>query len=291
MTSRKICILDKALPLNEEFYIKLISNLNAQNINISYCRRPNEDSRNADIIVLSAPMNTKIFSVDQIVLGLRTINRKERMLIADKFMSPKFMARWASPESDEELKETLTAWNTDEYIFKYDSSAGRRGVALINQKTGQIPEDYSSEKDVIMEYLKDDPYTYKADMFCGVLLNTWFLRTTDINHEEFNNYTSNPTKFELPEDIKWELEELSRELMKYGSGYISIDLMKCDGHYKIIEINTNSVGRNISWKHFSEDYLLTYPVGIKKLLESYSIAPTFENLKKKFRTKEWMKSI
>ena len=291
MTTIKICILDKALPLNEEFYDKLVSNLKAQNITITYCRRPNEDSKNADIIILAAPMSTKIFSFNQIVLGLRWINRKERLLIADKIMSPEFMARWASPESEEELTEALAAWDTDEYIFKYDSSAGRRGVSLINQKTGQIPENYSSEKDIIMEYLNDDPYTYKADMFCGVLLNSWFLRTTDINHEEFNNYTSNPTNFDLPADVKMQLEELSRELMKYGSGYISIDLMKFNGHYKIIEINTNTVGRNISWKHFSDNYLVTYPAGIKELLETYAVAPTFEKLWGKFRTKDWIKSI
>jgi glutathione synthase/RimK-type ligase-like ATP-grasp enzyme len=291
MTTKRICILDKALPLNEEFYDKLVSNLKAQDITITYCRRPNEDSENADIIILAAPMNTKIFAPHQIVLGLRWNNRKERLLIADKIMSPKFMARWASPESNEELKETLAEWNTDEYVFKYDSSAGRRGVALINQKTEQIPEDYSSEKDIIMEYLSDDPYTYKADMFCGVLLNSWFLRTTDINHEEFNNYTKNPTKYDLPADVKMELEELSRELMKYGGGYVSIDLMKFNGHYKIIEINTNTVGRNISWKHFSEDYLVTYPAGIKELLETSASAPNFEKLWSKFRTKDWIKSI
>jgi hypothetical protein len=279
MNDLTVSIIDKDLPMNEDFYKRLEARMIKEGVKVSYFNELCEASKESSAVLLAVPLSMEGIDNAQIVLGLRTINRRERLQVAEQVVSESLIARWASPETELELAEVLSQWGSNSYVFKYDWSAGRRGVKLLQHGSNGLPEDYASDKDIVMEYLDDDPYTYKADLCCGVLLNAWFLRTVSITEDNFNAYTRDPAQYELPEEVQCQLERLSTELMKYGAGYISIDMMKYKGKFKIIEINTNSVGRNISWQHFGDTYLNTYPEGIKQLLNNLSTLPTLGDIR------------
>lgn len=272
MSKPIICIVDKALPKNEGFYDQLIVETEKHGLSVTYCKELEEDPK-YDAYVLAAPTAIPQLGPDETVLGLRTLNRKDRLIIAEQVVSADLMARWAAPGSEEELSSVLASWGKNEYIFKYDWSAGRRGVRLFSPDKDQLPEDYDPDRDVVMEHLNEDSYTYKADLCCGVLMNAWFLRTAGIASGEFYAHTKKPSQYELPEAVKLQLEKLSVELMRYGSAYISVDMMHYNGEYKIIEINTNSVGRNIAWKRFGDAYLENYPKGLMRLVDALPDLP------------------
>lgn len=280
MANPAICIVDKDLPLNESFYERLVTKMANEGIEISYVNDLEKAPKLSAPLLLASAMGIKGMDNDEIVLGLRTINRKERLQIAEEIVPSSLIARWAAPENESALAKVLEDWGKEAYVFKYDWSAGRRGVKLLKYGTDVLPEDYDPGKDIVMEYLDEDPYTYKADLCCGVLLNSWFLRTVDITADNFNAYTKKPAQYDLPLEVIEQLEKLSTELIRYGSGYISIDMMKYKGTYQIIEINTNSVGRNISWKHFGDTYLETYPKSLKRLLDSKESLPRLAELRR-----------
>jgi hypothetical protein len=274
--SNTVCIIDTELPINEGFYERLVARMVMDGIVINYCKKFSAAPKDA-VLLLAESCELPGIEPDRIVLGIHTINRKERMEVAEQVIPKNLIARWASPANEMELAETLLNWGVNTYVLKYDWSYGRRGVKLL-YGTEQLCKDYDPDKDIVMEYLDDDPYTYKAELCCGVLLNTWLLQTVPIPAANFNEFTGVPIQYILPEDIKQQLERLSVELMRYGSGYISIDMMMYKGEYKIIEINTTSIGRNISWRHFGNAYLDTYPEGLKRLLANLSGLPTFGDI-------------
>ncbi len=276
MTHPTIAIIDKDLPLNEGFYERLVNTMATSGTPISYHREAGQAPADAPLL-LATPCDLAGISGDRVVLGLRTINRKERMQVAGQVLPEHLIARWASPADDRQLAELLPGWGGNCCVFKYDWSAGRKGVTLL-QPSDLLPADYHPDKDLVMEYLDEDPYTYKADLCGGVLLNSWFLRTVPISAASFHEYTIDPAQYQLPAETTRQLEQLSVELLRYGSGYISVDLMKYRGAFKIIEINTNSVGRNISWEHFGDTYLDTYPQGLRRLMAALPGLPTLQEL-------------
>jgi hypothetical protein len=279
MNNPTLCIIDNNFALNEAFYKRLAARMAHEGITINYCKELGDAAIGADAWLLAAPVDMEGVERRQIVLGLRTINRKERMEVAKQILPENLIARWASPDNELKLTEVLRRWGRAEYVFKYDCSAGRRGVKLLYHGLNPLPADYASGRDIVMEYLDDDTYTYKAELCCGVLLNAWFLRTVSITADNFNAHTGHPAQYTLPGEVRAQLEKLSTKLMQYGCGYISIDMMKYEGEFKVIEINTNAVATNISWQHFGETYLATYPDGIKRLLANLAILPTLGDLK------------
>jgi hypothetical protein len=276
INSDTVCIIDRALPANEDFYERLAARMIMDGIVINYCKQVSAAPKDAALLI-AATCDLYGVEPDRVVLGIRTINRKERMEVAEQVVPKNLVARWASPANDRELAEILQNWGSNTYVLKYDSSYGRREVKLLHGHE-QLCNDYDPDKDIVMEYLDDDPYTYKADLCCGVLLNAWFLRTVPIPDANFKESSGTPMQYILPDDIKQQLERLSVELMRYGSGYISIDMMKYKGEFKIIEINTNSVGTNTSWEHFGDTYLDTYPEGLKRLLAYLPGLPTLGDI-------------
>ena len=278
----KFCIIDSAYSKNASFYTKLQERLNDVGIDLRVLTKPYPEMEYFEAILLAHPMRTKFFKKDQKILGLRTINRKQRLVVTADVLSEQYVAPWSSPSNDEELKEIVASWGSDEYIFKYDWSAAKRGVKLGNIHTDLLPDDYNISKDVVMKYLDEDPITYKVDILCGKVLNGWALQTKSIEHEDFLKYTTTPKVFELPTDLRTQLEKLSDILIQYGCGYASFDMMNYEGNLKIIELNTNSVGRNISWGNFGSIYLDTYTEAIQHLLKNIDKIPTLDAIEERF---------
>jgi len=278
----KFCIIDAAYDKNASFYTTLQERLSDVGINLSVLTKPYPGMEYFKAVLLAHPMRTKFFKKDQKILGLRTINRKQRLVIASEVLSEQYVAPWSSPSNDEELKEVVSTWGSDQYIFKYDWSAAKRGVRIKNIQTEGLPNDYNNTKDVVMKYLDEDPITYKVDIFCGNVLNGWALQTKSIEHEDFLKYTKTPKVFQIPADLRLELEKLSEVLIEYGCGYASFDMMNYEGNLKIIEMNTNSVGRNISWANFGDIYLDTYTSAIQNLLENLDKVPMLGALEDRF---------
>lgn len=280
MIESNILIIDPLFSKNLKMYNQLIKKLDESGIKLSVSIDSKALIEVNKVILLSDPINDKNFSEKHKVLGQRTLNRKERLEIAEK-IDEELVVNWCAPQNNLELKEKVKRWRNEHIILKYDWSYGKRGVKAvqINNTSLLLPKNFDSRKDVIMEFLTEDPYTYKVDLLSGVILNSWILKTKSILDKEFLSFSPPPEIFELPVSLKRKLKKLSLTLLNYGAGYISVDLMKDKGNFKIIEINTCSVGRNISWSNFFNIYLKNYAIAIKETLLRLDNIPNYEEIK------------
>ena len=133
-----------------------------------------------------------------------------------------------------------------------------------------------------MEFVNEDPYTYKVDILAGEILNSWILKTKSVLHKDFLSYSPPPEQFELPDRLAEELKSISLHLLTCGVGYTSIDLMQDKDELKIIELNTSGVGRNITWANFFDTYLESYPRAIQSTLQNLGVILDYNGLRIKY---------
>jgi len=141
-----------------------------------------------------------------------------------------------------------------------------------------------NEKDIFMEYINYDPWTYKVDVLGGTILNSWVLKTKNLFDDNFMGPSPAPTKFNLSDELKSKIEKLGVHLLQFGVGYSSFDFMLKDkNNFKLIELNTCSVGRNITWQNFPKTYNKNYTKGIERLVSNIDTIPNYSNLKESFK--------
>lgn len=283
----KIAILDPTFLNKPKMYQHLKKVLGKEGIILTINKWRKDITGENDVIILATSMY-KHFREEEKVLGQRNTNRKERLEMIGA-MNNTIIPKWAAPKNQTEFLAVAEKWNTKEVVLKYDWSAGRKGVSLLSETNGNfsLPKDFDPEADIIMEHLEEDSYTYKVELMSGVLLNAWVLKTTNIKSEKFNEYTPVPSLFELSEETAIALKEISLKLMEYGVGYASYDMMKKNGVLKLIEVNTNSVGTNISWQNFHEQYARNYPLAILSTLKNIDKIPSLKAANQ--RIAEWRK--
>ncbi len=272
----ELAILDPNYMDKLDMYHQVCKTLEKEGIRVNLHKgRRYADNRNS-IFLLATSMHEN-FKEEERVLGQRILNRKERLELIGE-MNSEIIPKWVSPTTQEEFLAVAKKWNTKEVILKYDWSAGRRGVYCLSEALENfvLPEKFDPNADIIMEHLEEDPYTYKVELLSGVVLNAWVLKTTNIKDENFNEYTPQPSLFKLPKETADALKEISLKLLEYGIGYSSYDMMKQDGKLKLIEINTNSVGTNIAWSNFFDQYAANYPNAILNTIKHIDIVPSLK---------------
>lgn len=272
----EVAILDPHLFDKLDMYHQVSNVLEKQGIRLNLHKYRQYASNENSVYFLATSMY-KHFKDEERVLGQRNLNRKERLELIGE-MNTEIIPKWASPSNQEEFLAIAKEWGTDEMILKYDWSAGRKGVYLLSEALDNfsLPEKFNPDADIVMEHLSEDPYTYKVELLSGVVLNAWILKTTSIKDDNFNEYTPTPSLFTLPKETAEALKDISLKLLEYGIGYSSYDMMKKDGKLKLIEINTNSVGTNIAWRNFFDQYAKSYPKAILNTIKHLDIVPSLK---------------
>lgn len=238
-----------------------------------------DDYANFDLIIGADPIADRPALSNARVLGQRTLNRYQRMEIAAAAGAP--VASFGSPANDDELSKLSRHWG-DICVLKYDWSARRNGVFLwpLEARTRKaFPPDFQVGCDLFMEFLGDDPLTYKMDIFCGQVLGSWIFPTRNMRLanwqvvEDRNNYEFHP-----PEDLVDKICNVSNGLIDHGVGYASFDLMRTQAGFSIIEINSCSVGTAV-WNSWPQRYAESYADAILGIGKRLDVVPKFSQLR------------
>ncbi|MDY7095971.1 MAG: hypothetical protein SX243_23600 [Acidobacteriota bacterium] len=234
----------------------------------------------ADLVILADPLSLHRPAPSTRVLGQRTLTRRRRLeAVADSGME---IARWAAPQTAEELRSATGDWNGDGVVVKHDWSSQRQGVRFLPFAEIETwpPAGYDLERDVVMELLAEDPRTFKLDLFGGHLLAAWALETVDLRHSEFYRSTTLPIeRFTVDAATRAAAEAASVALLAHGVGYASFDYMLSGGRLQLIEINSCGTGRNNPWELWPDLYAETYARAILATLDRLEEIPFYGELK------------
>lgn len=257
----------------------LANRLQSYGIKTQLCSRTDRSAFNADLIITQYPLPVACVPPEARILGQRILDRKHSLLAAQDANST--VARWASPENAVELHRLCKEWGTQRVVIKYGWSTQRNGVFLLRPGSDfqeDLPIDYDPRSDICMEFLGADPTTYKADLFCGSVLACWALKTRSMEYPDWHSVTQPIALFVPPKKTVDQLKRLSTHLIRYGTGYMSVDLMRFEGELKIIEVNTCRVATQITWSRFPDLYATSYARALRNILPSCHLIPAFGDL-------------
>jgi len=278
MNTKNVCIIDQFLP-DHLMYTHLESELIKSDIQLTICDTANIDTSLYDLILLTDPIKTHNFKTQDKVLGMRTLNRKERLDIAHG-VGASCIAKWAAPKNKDEYFDLIKSWEANYLVLKYDGYSQKKSVYLVSTEDQRLvfPDNFDPTKDIVMECLLGDSFTYKVDVMAGNILNAYVREGLSIFDPGFPKLFSTARQFSLPEYVAIQLRAISQELLNYGVGYASIDLMKHYGKFKIIEININGIRRDLSWSSCYRQYAVSYPNAILHTVNLLPSIPVFSQL-------------
>ncbi len=232
----------------------------------------------ADLIIGADPLFDSETLLNARVLGQRTLNRFTRLQQAAVAGGP--LPGFCSPADDAALSAGTRGWG-EVAVLKYDWSLRRNGVFLwpLGRDRRPFPDDFKPGCDLFMEFLPGDPQTYKVDTFGGALLGGWILPTRHMQEPDWQVILdANTYDFDPPAALTEALGQVGRQLLAFGAGYVSFDLMRAGDGFKIIEINTCGVGTSI-WKTRPERYARNYAAGIRTVLGNLDAVPKYAALR------------
>lgn len=232
---------------------------------------------NADLLIAVEPIADPQIPTTARLLGQRTLNRLQRMEIAADNGIP--APRFVSPSRNDEFAEAVAGWG-DVTVLKYDWSARRNGVFLWPIGADAIlPPDFRPGCDLFMEFLGDDPATYKVDAFAGRILNGWIFPTRSMRLPDWQVIEDPQFRtFEIPEELADQISAASTALLGYGVGYASFDLMYTDDGFRLIEVN--SCGASTApWNNWPDRYAEAYAEAIARLLQNRDAIPRYGALR------------
>lgn len=251
-----IAVVDQSAHELADVYDRIQAACNRSAIDLVIWTEPTTAS--VDAVVAMDPVPLAAIAQGVIVLGRRTMNRAERLMVAEE--SGVRTARWqcAVDVGNNHADRSLC-------VLKYDWSFGRCGVSLVD-----FTDNWQStvgNGDVLMERLAEDPRTFKLDLLCGSIVGSWGLNTRPIEDVAFRDPTGEPFLWHCPDIVKEAAERLSRILIDRGVGYMSVDYMRTRGGYLAIELNTCSAGRMIPWSRWGSRYVKGFCRGLQILAE------------------------
>ncbi len=209
-----------------------------------------------DLVLAHHPvMDEKILHPCQ-WLGIIPLNRRQRLELAQTVHAPVMPWRYAS--SVQELVDLFDVWKTDVLLLKKDVSLRALGVNVVRRKHCSNPELSWGVGDIFCPLLTEDPITYKMHFWGKHILGSFALHTPPIESRTFTGLDQSPTgPWEPPTEIHEVIGRLGEALLRMGGGYSSVDMMRHNGRFVIVEINTNSVGFDKMLKYvpiFSQNY-------------------------------------
>ena len=195
------------------------------------------------------------------VLGQRTLNRRERLVLAENCGLS--VPRWRSLASQDDIKHLFKRWNVDNIIYKADWSYSRGGIRLLNRENFDAFNKFDPDGDVFMRILGGSPYTYKIDIFFDEVIACRKILTRSVFDNNFyRGFTGISSLAKFPPIVPG-LKKLGRAVFDYGVGLTGVDVMfDVDGKPWVIELNTCSVGREANWRRWPESYINGYTRGL-----------------------------
>ena len=254
-------------------------NLADRGIEIKLCSRLDDSAFGADLVIAQYPLPEQRVPPSARILGQRVLDRKSSLLAAEQAGAP--VARWASPNSNAHLRELSASWGHCA-VVKYGWSTQRNGVFLWSSDSdglNTLPDDFDPDIDICMEFLGDDPTTYKVDLFCGSFLASWMLKTRSMRDADWHSVIQPITLFAAPSDTVERLKKMSLHMLQWGAGYMSVDLMRVANDLKIIEVNPCRVATMLTWSRWPQLYAMSYARGIEEALKIKHLIPRFGDVK------------
>jgi phenylacetate-coenzyme A ligase PaaK-like adenylate-forming protein len=218
----------------------------------------------------------------ELELGQRTLNRFQRMAIADEHGVP--VAAFGSPGNDEGLSRLAREWG-ETAVLKYDWSSRRNGVLPrpLGSDRKPFPLDFGVGRDVFMEFLADDPWTYKIDVFGGTILGGWILQTRSMRNANWQVIENQELlDFDPPMALQQKICALGERLLEHGVGNASFDLMRAAGGFRLIEANTCAVS-TAAWARNPERYASRLASAIIQILKRPDAIPEYRRLREQAR--------
>src|SRR5258708_27377113 len=146
------------------------------------------------------------------------------------------VAAFGSPADDAELTALARAWG-ETAVLKYDWSSRRNGVFPwpLGSAREPFPVDFGVGRDLFMEFLGEDPWTYKIDAFGGVVLGGWILQTRSMRSSNWQVIENQDLlDFDPPIPLQEKICAVSDRLLAFGVGYASFDLMLAADGFRLI---------------------------------------------------------
>ncbi len=244
---------------------QLCSNLGQVGIQASWFGRVEHAPRDATLL-LHDPVDEQRIPEGCRALGQRTLNRRERLVLAER--CGLCVPRWRSLTDQDDVAPLFDEWGVDNILYKADWSYSRAGIRLKTRNKWTPVIRFNPDADVYMQILDGSPYTYKVDVFFDQIIACRKLLTRSVFDRKFyRGFTGVSSLAEIP-PIEEKLKSLGRAVFDYGVGLTGVDLMfDRDGKAWVIELNTCSVGRAATWRRWPQAYMTGYTRGVRRWVD------------------------
>ena len=227
-----------------------------------WCPRVEEASPGC-ILFLHDPVNESSIPEGCVALGQRTLNRRQRLVLAEQYGLP--VPRWRSLDNQNQIASLFDEWNVNHFLYKADWSYSRAGIRLMRPDNVISLGKFDSDGDVFMEVLEGCPHTFKVDVAFDQIIACRKLFTRSVFDRKFRNGFAAPSMLSEVRSLQTELRNIGKAAFDYGVGLMNVDIM-IDGYGKswVIELNTCSVGREATWKRWPDIYIDGYANGVAR---------------------------
>ena len=240
---------------------RLCSILRESDIHAEWCNHAGDAAPGA-ILLLHDPVQEEHIPDGCQVLGQRTLNRRERLVLAEKCGLS--VPSWSSLESQVEIPDLMDKWNVDHLLYKADWSYSRKGIHVVNRDNVPTLGRFNADADIFMRIISGNHHTFKVDVFFDRIIGCRHLLTRSILFDKrFHRSFSGASRLGDIPPMENEMRALGHAVMQHGVGLCGIDVM-FDGNAKpwVIELNTSSVGREATWRHWPDTYITGYAEAI-----------------------------
>jgi hypothetical protein len=213
-------------------------------------------------------------SASQCVLGLRTLNRYERMNVLSR--AGLTSVPWGSPKTHEGLRKLLDQWVVSEFIVKSDNSENGSAVHLRHRP--RLPVRFVPSQDVIMRVADAGPLTLKLYAFQDQPIVAGMLGTPSIRSKSFTYRTCRFHKVRWTPRLRRIAVEAGRAIRPFGVGLFSLDLMVHRHQWSIIEANTSGASRLLAFPDPSDRAVLYFARAIRYWLTAARAGPTWREV-------------
>lgn len=249
----------------------LCEGLNKDGVDARWFVSPSEAPEGA-ILILHDPVEVGEIPKDCKVLGQRTLNRRERLVLAEQCGLP--VVAWSAVDQLDEIPELFDRWQVDEILFKADWSYARCGVQMLTRRHWQpfSPRRFNPDADIFMRILNGRPDTYKVDHFYDHAFACRHMHTASVYRNFYGPFSKSNSVAELP-PLHAGYIQLGHAVMRHGVGFSGTDIMYDRNEEPwIIELNTCSLGREQTWMCWPGLYLHGYLQGLRNWIADGSPA-------------------
>ena len=156
-----------------------------------------EEARPGSILLLHDPVSEDGIPNSCRTFGQRTMNRRERLLLAEQLGLR--VPRWCSISDRSELDDVFDKLEAEHFLYKADWSYSRGGVRLVTRRQSVALDRFDAGGDVFMHVLDGSPQTHKVDVFYSRVIGCRKLHTRSVFDRSFADTFTEPSELgEIP---------------------------------------------------------------------------------------------